>query len=204
MQPVTADFLAEVSKSHTIVSYVDVISPTGETFRLDAIGGKVDVDKTADIRRRCTVDCVDRDGTLTPKSTQSVLTPYGTELRLYQGVYYTSGVKAGSTEVVPLGVFRLSQASVKDSVGGSPSISLEAYDLSRTVQRDKFTDTYTVATGTNLIQAIKDILARTFPDLQYDVFAAGITATAPIVFDANRSEEHTSELQSPLNLVCRL
>lgn len=185
MQQVTDAFLAEIRKSHTVYTYVDAVTPTGQTFRLNATGGSVDIDRTADIRRRCTVNCVDPDGTITPTSAASILTPFGTEIRPYRGVKYTTGVLAGSTEVVPLGVFRLSKVSVKDSVGGSPSITLEAYDLSRTVQRDKFTDTYTIATGTNLITAIKDILARTIDDLEYDTFASTITASAPIVFDSN-------------------
>jgi len=185
MQVVSAAFLAEIRKSHTVVSYVDVITHDNRTFRLDATSGSVDVDRTADIRRRCSVGCVDRDGTITPVNAESILTPFGTELRLYRGVRYTSGVLAGSEEVVPLGRFRLSKASVKDSVGGSPSISLEGYDYSRTIRRDKFTDTYTIAAGTNVIDAIKTIAARTFPDLRFDTFASTVTVATPLIFDAN-------------------
>lgn len=181
----TDAFHAEVQKSHEVVSYVDVITHDNRTFRLDATDGTVNVDRTADIRRHCTVACVDRDGTITPTSASSILTPYGTVLKVYSGVRYTTGVLAGSTEVLLLGVFRLSKAEVKDQVGGSPSISLEAYDFSRTVRRDKFTDTYTVASGTNVIQGIKDILARTFPDLVFDAIASTLTLNSPLVFDAN-------------------
>lgn len=185
MQVVSDDFLREIKKSHQVVSYVDVITHDNRTFRLDATDGSVSVDRTADIRRRCTVKCVDRDGTITPINAESILTPFGTELRLYRGVKYTSGVMAGAVEVVPLGVFRLSKATVSDSVGGSTDISLEAYDLSRTVRRDKFTDVYTVATGTSIVQAIKDIIGRTFPDLQFDTFASTVSNAAPLVYDAD-------------------
>lgn len=185
MQIVSDDFLREIQKSHQVRSYVDVITHDNRTFRLDATDGSVTVDRTADIRRRCTVKCIDRDGTITPLNAESILTPFGTELRLYRGVTYTSGVLAGKEEVVPLGVFRLSKATVSDSVGGSTDISLEAYDLSRTVRRDKFTDVYTVATGTSIVQAIKDIIGRTFPDLQFDTFASTVTNAAPLVYDAN-------------------
>lgn len=185
MQVVSDDFLAEIRKSHQVISYVDVITHDNRTFRLSATDGSVQIDRTADIRRRCTVKCVDPTGDITPISAESILTPFGTELRLYRGVTYTSGVLAGATEVVPLGVFRLSKATVSDSVGGSVDISLEAYDLSRTVRRDKFTDVYTVAAGTLIVQAIKDIVGRTFPDLQFDMFASTVTNAVPLVFDAD-------------------
>lgn len=185
MQQVTDAFKAEVLKSHTVYSYVDCITPSNGSFRLTATGGNVQVDRTADVRRRLNCSVVDPNGDLTPKTAASILTPYGTELRAYRGVKYTSGVLSGSFEVVPLGVFRLSKATVRDQVGGSPDIQLEAYDLSRTISRAKFEDVYTVATGTNLVQAIKDIVTRTFPDMQFDTTATSMTATSPLVFDAN-------------------
>jgi hypothetical protein len=61
---------------------------------------------------------------------------------------------------------------------------MDAYDLSRTVSRDKFTTPYTIAEGTNVITAIKDILARTFDDLVYDTMSTTLTVTPTQVFDA--------------------
>lgn len=180
MEPTTDRFLPEIRKSHTVVSYVDVISPVQETFRLPAIGGAVQVDGTADVRRRCTVSCIDTDGTFTPTGVSSVLTPYGTEIRPYRGVKYGDGTE----EVVPLGVFRLSKVNVKDTVGGSPTIDMEASDYSRTVSRDRFTVPYTIETGTNLIDAIQAIIERTFPNPDYDILSTTLTTTAPKLFDA--------------------
>lgn len=185
MQQVSAAFKAEIVKSHVVYSYVDVVNPSGLTVRLTAVGGSVDIDRTSDTRRRCQIACVDSDGTLTPKTAASLLTPYGTEIRPYRGVKYTSGVLAGSFEAVPLGVFRLSQATVRDSVGGSPDISLDGYDLSRTVSRHKFEDVYTIATGTNLVTAIQTIIKLSLPDTQFDTTATQMTATTPIVLDVN-------------------
>src|SRR5256885_10137989 len=45
------------------------------------------------------------------------------------------------------------------------------------------------------------MLRRTMPVITFGVLAAIATATAAV---SSRSEEHTSELQSPCNLVCRL
>jgi hypothetical protein len=122
---------------------------------------------------------VDEVGTLTPTTSTSVLTPYGTEVRPYRGVKYDDG----TTEVVPLGVFRLSKVTVADSVGGSPDIQIEAFDLSRTVKRDGFIAPYTVASGTNIVTAIKDILSRTFTDLNYDNISSSLVTTGPLLYD---------------------
>ena len=183
MEAATDEFLAEIRRSHHVVSYVDVTSPTGETKRLTATGGSVMEDATAEILRRCSLSCYDADGTLTPKTANDLLTPYGTEVRPYRGVKYASGEE----ELIPLGVFRISQVDVDDSVGGSPDIRIEAYDRSRTIIRDKFTEPYTVAKDTNLVDAIKAIIARTFPDAEYDAITTTMTASAPLVFDANTS-----------------
>ncbi|MEU6674752.1 DUF5047 domain-containing protein [Streptomyces sp. NPDC046925] len=179
VQRASARLLAEIRGSHQIYSYVDVISPTQERMRLPAIGGEVSCDRTAAVRRTCKASCVDPSGLLTPSGPGSLLTPYGTELRPYRGVRYSDG----TTDVLPLGVFRLAKVSVSDGTGGSPDIQLDAYDLSRTVARDKFISPYVIAENTNVIDAIKSILERTFPDLSYDAISTTRTTTAPRLYD---------------------
>lgn len=184
----TPRFFTEIRRSHEVYSYIDVISPTLETVRLPAIGGDVKCDRTASVRRSCTASCVDPLGVLAPVDTDSLLTPFGTILKPYRGVRYHDGVRQpdgsiGSIEVLPLGVFRLSKSNINDSTGGSVDIQLEAYDLSRTVSRDKFISPYVIATGTNLVDAIKAILERTFPALDYDAISTTRTTTAPKLYD---------------------
>ncbi|MFH8405582.1 DUF5047 domain-containing protein [Streptomyces sp. NPDC018019] len=179
VQRASARLLKEIRRSHTVYAYVDVTSPTQQIRRLPATGGEVSVDRTAAVRRTCKATCVDPLGDLVPSGTDSLLTPYGTELRPYRGVRYADG----SVDVLPLGVFRLAKVSVSDATGGSPDIQLEAFDLSRTVARDKFISPYVIASGTNIIDAIKAILARTFPDLSYDAISTTRTTTAPRLYD---------------------
>lgn len=183
MRPASADFFRTIRESHEIVSYVTATSPTGQVVRLEATDGNVSIDRTADIRRRCTITCVDSTGEFSPRSATDLLTPTGTEITVYRGVKYPSGIE----EVVSVGVFRLSKVTITDttSLVGTPGISLEGYDRSRTVSRDKFTEPYTVAQGSNVIQAIKDILARTFDNLSYDSVSTTLTTTAPMVFDTS-------------------
>jgi hypothetical protein len=190
----SARFIAEIKRSHQVISYVDVISPTNQTLRLPFTSGDVKVDRTAETRRSFTGTCLDLTGDITPDEPTDLLTPFGTVLKPYRGVRYAD---TGAVEVMPLGVFRLSKSNVQDS-GGGVSISLEAYDQSRTVARDKFTDVYVIPVGTNIIQAIKDILANTFDDLQYDSITTTLVTTQPIVYDvsANPWEEAGKLAQS--------
>lgn len=183
MEIATAEFLAEIRRSHHVYSYVDVVSSSQEVKRLSATGGGVTEDATAEIRRRCSITVVDATGDLTPRGVQDLLTPYGTELRPYRGVIYADG----TVEVMPLGVFRISQVDVDDSVGGSPDIRIEAYDRSRKIIRDKFDEPYPVAEGTNVVDAIKALIERTYPDAEYDAISTTMTTTAPLVYDANTS-----------------
>lgn len=177
----TEKFLAALHVSHEAFSYVELHSPDGDIEILPAVGGDIKVDRTAAVRRGITVELVDPDGTLVPEGVNSVLTPFGAELHPFRGIRYDDG----TTEVYPLGVFRISKVSVKDTSGGSPTITVDGYDRSRTVARDKFTSVYTITQGTNLIDAIKDIVERTFSEVDYDLTTTTITTTAPKVYDAN-------------------
>ena len=176
----TERFLAALRKSHEVYSYVDVISPQGETVRLPAASGDIKVDRTAAIRRSVSISCVDPLEILVPKGVNSILTPYGAELRPYRGIRHDNG----DIEVYPLGVFRIAKVSVSDTTGGSPIIGIEGFDRSRTISRDKFTVPYVIAGGTNVITAIKDIIERTYATPDYDIVTTALTTTAPRVYDS--------------------
>lgn len=178
----TDRFYEAIRKSHTIVSYVDVIAPDQEVIRLPALDGQVDVDGTAQYRRKISVECIDPTGSVTPRSAGELLTPYGTELRAYRGIQYSPDPE--DVEVCPLGVFRLSDADISDSNGGSPTIRLEAFDHSRTIARDKFKTPHVIPSSTNALAALKDIVKQTIPDVLYDAISSPVVTTAPLLFDA--------------------
>jgi hypothetical protein len=185
MPRATPRFLAEVRRSHTVYSYCDVISPTNEIKRLPAVDGEVSVDRSAEYRRAARIDCIDPLGIFVPEGTSGILTPFGTEVRPYRGVEYADG----TIEVYPLGVFRLARVTLTESSSSAANsgvrIALEMYDRSRTIARDKFTNVYTVPSGTNILTAIKLILGRTFADLEYDSITTPLATTAPQVYDTS-------------------
>src|SRR5256885_6443621 len=57
-----------------------------------------------------------------------------------------------------------------------------------------------------IVSAVKNALEQTPPELGADIAERGmmLTGGGALLRDLDRSEEHTSELQSPCNLVCRL
>lgn len=179
MPAATARYIAEIQHSHHIISYVNITGPDNESARLEAISGDVKVDRSADIRRTCDVECIDSTGDLTPVDGWGILTPYGSEIRPYRGVVYDDGAE----EVYPLGVFVVTEVSLTDNANGSVGISVKASDRSFVVKRDKFQTTYVIPSGTNVIQAIRDILARTYDDLSYDTISTTVATTAPQVYD---------------------
>lgn len=186
MARATQRFIDEVSRSHTVVSYCDVIYPNNEVKRLYVIDGSVTVDRTAQFRRTATLNCIDPLNEFMPEDgAVNGLTPYGTEVRPYRGVRYQDGTE----EVFPLGVFRLSSAVFQESGSSSGNsgvrITLQMTDRSRTVSRDKFTNTYSIPAGKNIIDAIKLILARTYPDLEYDSISTTLVTTGPTVYGSS-------------------
>jgi len=179
----TDEFYYRIRRSHTVVSYVDLIAADQETRRLKVLEGEVACDRTAQVRRSLNCRLVDPLGEITPRNTGEILTPYGSELRAYRGIKWQNDDGTWSEEICPLGVFRLSKSSISYRADGTSEIAVEAYDHSRTIQRDKFLAPYAIESGTNLLDAIKEIVKRTFPDVVYDAITTTLTTTAPMLLD---------------------
>lgn len=178
-------FVAAITGSHQVYQYVNVVSPTGQTVQLHVTAGAVNVDRSAQYKRSSTLTAIDPTGTLVPSDVNGILTPFGTEVMPYKGVKYPDG----TTEVMPLGVFRIAKSTINEDASDNStyrgiSAVLELYDRSRAVARNKFTSTYAVAKGTNIVTAIKGIIGRTFPEITYDAIDTQLTLPAPQVYSA--------------------
>lgn len=190
MHPVSDRFIAEIKKSHDVYAYVDVVGPNQETKTIEATGGQVTVDVTAQYRRYGNLLFTDSDGTL-----EELLAQPGVEIKPYRGVRYSDG----TTEVAPMGVMGISTIDLFDDSMGGRDIIVECYDRSRNISRDGFTLPYAISSGTNILQAIQDILSRSFDDLQYDVVSSAMTTTAPKIYDATSDPwEVVTELAASL------
>ena len=79
MYPVSADFKEAVRKSHSAIVKVEIYDMANNTILSTAspISGEVTIDNRRSIRRECTLEFVDTDGTLVPTNNiSSVLLPY--------------------------------------------------------------------------------------------------------------------------------
>lgn len=179
----TDEFYRRIRLSHEVVSYVEMIAPDQEAKLLKVLDGEVAVDRSAQVRRSLNCRVVDPTGEVTPRTTGEVLTPYGTQLRAYRGIKWKNNDGTESEEICPLGVFRLARSSITYKADGTSDITLEAYDHSRTIQRDKFTTPYVIPASTNLLFAIKEIVKRTFPGVEYDAISTVNTTTGPMLLD---------------------
>jgi hypothetical protein len=179
----TDEFYRRIRLSHEVVSYVEMIAPDQEARLLKVLEGEVACDRTAQVRRSLNCRVVDPTGEVTPRATGEVLTPYGTQLRAYRGIKWKNNDGTTSEEICPLGVFRLARSSITYKADGTSDIMLEAYDHSRTIQRDKFTTPYVIPASTNLLSAIKEIVKRTFPGVEYDSISTVRTTTGPMLLD---------------------
>lgn len=179
----TDEFYRRIRLSHESFSYVEMIAPDQEARLLKVLEGEVAVDRSAQVRRSLNCRVIDPTGEITPRETGEVLTPYGTELRAYRGIRWKNNDGTTSQEVCPLGVFRLSKSSISYKADGTSDIMLEAYDRSRTIQRDKFIVPYVIEAGTNLLTAIQEIVKRTFPGVEYDSISTVLVTTGPMLLD---------------------
>jgi hypothetical protein len=162
MYPVSADFLAEVRKTHIAKVKVEIydIANGSVISTASPISGTVTIDSRRSIRRQCSLEFVDSDGTLVPQNNRSsVLLPYNREIKIWKGVVYGDGTE----ELVPLGVFGITRVNISDTSQGI-KISVDGSDRSLRVAKAKWTkhDFY-ISENTPKEQAIHDILTDRYP-----------------------------------------
>lgn len=68
-------------------------------------------------------------------------------------------------EMVPLGVFLITKVDIEETAGGV-NLSVEGQDRSLKISRNRWTDTYTVPKGTNVVTAITNLLQNRWDDIQ--------------------------------------
>jgi hypothetical protein len=165
MYPVSDAFLSSVRKSHISHVKIEIYDMANNEIISTAqpISGEVTIDSRRDIRRQCTIEFIDRDGTLVPKNNRSaILLPYNREIKIYRGVQFGDGTE----ELVPLGVFILTTVEITDTPEGV-RITVQGSDRSLRVIRAKWTNhDFYIADGTSKEEAIKSILVDKFPNVK--------------------------------------
>lgn len=178
MWPVSEEFRAAVRASHRVVVQAAAYVDDAWVADLYPTGGSVSIDSRRAVRRTLSMSLVDEDGSLVPgpNGTTGVLSPFGTEIKVWRGVQYTDGTE----EIVPLGVFVLTGVTVTSSDAGT-QISLEGSDRSLRIQRARLTDPYQITSGTAVETVVADLLRSRWADVQVAFPATGATVGARVL-----------------------
>jgi hypothetical protein len=165
MYPVSADFKEAVRKSHSAIVKVEIYDTANGTILSTAspISGEVSIDNRRSIRRECTLEFVDTDGTLVPTNNiSSILLPYNREVKIYRGISFPDGTE----ELVPLGVFIITSVDITETAQGV-KISIKGSDRSLVLARAKFTNhEFYIEAGTAKETAIENILKYRYPKVK--------------------------------------
>jgi hypothetical protein len=165
MYPVSADFKEAVRKSHSAIVKVEIYDMANGTILSTAspISGEVTIDNRRSIRRECTLEFVDTDGTLVPTNNiSSILLPYNREVKIYRGIAFPDGTE----ELVPLGVFIITSVDITESAQGV-KVTIKGSDRSLILARAKFTNhEFYIADGTAKETAIENILKYRYPKVK--------------------------------------
>jgi len=165
MYPVSDDFKEAVRKSHSAIVKVEIYDMANGTILSTAspISGEVTIDNRRSIRRECTLEFVDTDGTLVPvNNISSILLPYNREVKIYRGIAFPDGTE----ELVPLGVFIITSVDITESAQGV-KITIKGSDRSLILARAKFTNhEFYIEAGTAKETAIENILKYRYPKVK--------------------------------------
>jgi len=168
-------FRQVIGRPHRAYAFAELTDPQGNVATLAITGGSVSVNRGAAVRRSCTLSVSPGEGgSAIPAGARSPLAPFGSTVALWYGID-VPGVPG--TSKWPLGVFRLSQVPVEDQ--GSPTLSLTAYDYSRTVSRNRLTAPWIVTAGTNYGAAIAGLVSNRLPGTR--VRPHSVAATTPLL-----------------------
>ena len=176
MYPVSENFKETVRKSHISKIKIEIYDMANGTILSEAqpIAGEVTIDNRRSIRRECSLEFIDKDGTLVPQNNISaILLPYNREVKIYRGVVFADGTE----ELVPLGVFVITSVDISESAQGV-KIAIKGSDRSLILARAKFTNhEFYIEDGTAKETAIEQILKYRYPKVQTIFPATNQTTT---------------------------
>lgn len=189
-----------IGRQHEVEILAQIENSAGGTitWAFGVTGGDVTVDRGAAFRRSLRMNVVPYGAggfvsaslssdqidairqSLLPTDPYSAMSPYGNSVRLWYGIHvpgFVNGYTGGDVWYFSLGLFRISDVQVSDD--SVPTLSITGYDPSRTISRNKLTQPWLVASGTNWGDAIVGLALDRYPALKYR--AHSVLETAPQV-----------------------
>lgn len=162
--------------SRTWATKVEVLYGNEIVTTLDVmISGYIGLDNVA-VRRELHCTFVDADGTLTPTQASDLLTPKGTEVRVYRGLLVGSDY-----EWVPMGVFGIVEPEVRAHSEGTV-VELKGFDRVDKLRALHFENPWVIAAGTPFHTAISDIVTSRMVGVPLRVTTSPYTSSE-VAFD---------------------
>lgn len=158
------------------VLYADTLITTLDVL----ISGYIGIDDVA-VRREAHFTISDADGELTPTKATDLLTPKGTELKIYRGLWVTDDEGVSGYEYVPMGVFGISEPEVRSHSDGTV-VEIKGFDRVDSLRSRRFEDPWVVEDGTPIHTAIAAIIAARMPTVAIRVTTSA-WVTPEVVFD---------------------
>lgn len=130
------------------------------------VSGYIGIDDVA-VRREAHFTIVDADGNLTPAKATDLLTPKGTEIRIYRGL----ALDSGEYEDVPLGLFGIVTPEVRGHSDGTV-IEVKGFDRVDTIRQRQFIDPWVIANNTPIHTAIANLITSRLPGVTTRITAS--------------------------------
>lgn len=158
--------------SHKIATLVRILENDDEIVTTvdTVLSGSVNCDSSSESLRSADLSIID-DGTLgwVPTDPSKPLAPYGNEFQIYRGIEYWDRY-----ELVSLGIFQIQRPRASDTPEGI-SISVTGPDRSQRLIDAAFEEDGQVASGTNVVTAISDLLQEAWPNIPLNLAASAVT-----------------------------
>lgn len=156
------DIRDAVATSHTVATKVEVWSGQTIAATIYPTSGSVSIDAERAVRRSCSLQFVDYDGTLTPTTADSLLAPGNNELRIYRGVRTADGTNT----YAPLGVFVITDVTL-DATESGVEISITGEDRARLIRDKKWRKPKKLTAGANIADVLEEVAtdAQLIPSL---------------------------------------
>lgn len=172
---------ALLESSRQWATKIDVLYADTVVTSINAlISGYIGIDNVA-VRREAHFTFSDANGELTPTKANDLLTPKGTEMRIYRGLYLTNAEGVREIEYVPMGVFGVVEPEVRSHSEGVV-VEVKGFDRVDKLRALHFEDPWVVADGTLIHTAIAAIIVARMPDVSIRVTASTFTVPES-VFD---------------------
>ena len=184
MYAVSEAFAEAVRRDHVAVVRVVTMLNGVETGELTVIDGGVTIDARREGPLRSISLTVSDDA-----AAWDALTTPGAEIKAWRGIALPTG-----DELVPLGVFVIDGKVVQRNTDGQ--IVVSGADRAMRISRARWTDPYTVASGTGIGAAIAAVLTDRWPQVTIGFTTTGISTAAQVVFTDGEASDPWKDARS--------